>query len=163
MRCYLAARFARRGELRGYALELIRRGYPVVSDWLYHPRDDDADLAHDEAAMAAEADLAHVAAADALIAFTEPSGDDAPAGASRGGRHVELGYALARGKLVFVVGPAENVFCHLYGVVVCRDFDECLARLDVLHGIGWGAFFRTRWRRRARAFRDRLRLFYKKS
>lgn len=83
----------------------------------------------------AQDDLEDVTAADLLIAFTErprdplsqadvdeasaKAGDPvmltallniAAKGASRGGRHVELGLAMGLDKRVVVCGPAENVF-----------------------------------------------------
>lgn len=45
-------------------------------------------------------------AADLVVSFTEA--EDAPA--SRGGRHVSFGVALALGKRLVVVGHRENVF-----------------------------------------------------
>lgn len=50
----------------------------------------------------------------ALIAFTERPRANL---ASRGGRHVELGMAIALSKTIVIVGPRENVFCTLPGIV----------------------------------------------
>ena len=46
---------------------------------------------------------------------------------SRGGRHVEFGYALATGKKVRVIGPEENVFHGLPGIAHYKSFDEWLS------------------------------------
>ena len=53
-------------------------------------------------------DQEDVLAADALVCFTEPPGDG-----GSGGRHVELGMALALGRRVIVVGRREHIFHHL--------------------------------------------------
>ncbi len=46
---------------------------------------------------------------------------------SRGGRNVELGIALGRGKTVIVVGPYENIFTWLPEVRHYDTWDDCLA------------------------------------
>jgi nucleoside 2-deoxyribosyltransferase len=51
-------------------------------------------------------DLGDVDRADAVVLYTEPYGMAVPGG----GRHVEFGYGLGRGKRVVVVGPLENIF-----------------------------------------------------
>lgn len=53
-------------------------------------------------------DLADVDKADALIVLSKPHGTLV----TGGGRWVEFGYALARGKECYVIGHYENVFCH---------------------------------------------------
>ncbi len=53
--------------------------------------------------------------ADAVVSLME-----LPRNNGRGGRHVEFGYALGLGKLMFIIGPRETVFHHLDEV---RHFD----------------------------------------
>jgi hypothetical protein len=36
----------------------------------------------------------------------------------------EFGYAMGRGKKLFVCGPRENIFHYLPNVTVCADFEE---------------------------------------
>lgn len=67
-------------------------------------------------------DIEDIDAADALIAFTEAPGDTP--GRSRGGRHVEFGYAIGKGKPVCIVGIRENVFCHLPQVMHFDTFNQ---------------------------------------
>lgn len=126
---YLAGRYTRREELAEHAAWLRHVGLDVTSRWLdghhqLHPasgeplgeddeqvfegEDDNEERRQLHATFAGE-DLADVESADILVAFTELP----RSGASRGGRHVELGMALAWGKRVLVVGPRENVFCSL--------------------------------------------------
>jgi hypothetical protein len=125
---YLAARYARRDELCRYRDELEARGFTVTSRWLAGPDQVGATgtvigtaaeqliEAGDPAAgilraACALADMEDIAAADILIAFTEDPAFYSP-GSSRGGRHVELGLALARpGMRVIICGPRENQFC----------------------------------------------------
>lgn len=138
---YLAARFGRADELREYAEKLTALGHGVTSRWLYgshgivgpngevSPHGDagtnSPEYARKRAAFALE-DLDDLDAANSLIAFTEA--DDCPGG-SRGGRHVELGYAIAECKNIYIVGPRENVFCWLPRVQQFDTFDDLLSHL----------------------------------
>lgn len=111
---YLAARYSRRLELCAYADELRDAGHTITSRWLaggHQAPDQGPDPALGVFALAerrrfAEEDWADLMAADWFVAFTEP----VRSGPSRGGRHVELGAALAVGKRVVIVGYRENVF-----------------------------------------------------
>lgn len=122
---YLASRYSRRLELCGYREELLALGHDVTARWLNGEHQvDNEGVAIGEggeqrvesggdaiAAKFAQDDFEDVATARLVIAFTEvPRG---PGGSSRGGRHVELGMALAWAKDIIVVGPRENVFCWL--------------------------------------------------
>lgn len=62
------------------------------------------------ARMAALADLEDVRRSDVVLVFTEEAG---ALGRGRGGRHVEFGFAYAKGKPIAVIGSNENIFCHL--------------------------------------------------
>lgn len=125
---YLAARYSRREELCGYAEDLKRAGHSVMSRWLEGnhqiadngmPIGDDGEalvegFSDSEKAMFlrqqfAMEDLRDIDYSEMLIAFTEPPRSSA----SRGGRHVEFGYALAQNKPILIVGHKENVFCWL--------------------------------------------------
>lgn len=149
---YLAGRYTRREELRGYAAELEALGIRVVARWLdgSHQWATPALMAETEAAFGpagagdvagaeppAEAfrfaldDLEDVRGADLVVSFTERPRDPV-AGASRGGRHVEFGIAYERGAFCMVVGWRENVFHLLPGVVFCRTWADALAILRTL-------------------------------
>lgn len=145
---YLASRYGRREELCGYREQLRELGCEVTSRWLNgnHQIDNmgkpigdkgealiegDAACAtsgEDTAAAAqlraqfALEDIQDVYRAETLIAFTEPPRSSA----SRGGRHVELGYALAKGSKVIVVGYRENIFCWLPDVEFFETWDKAL-------------------------------------
>jgi hypothetical protein len=140
---YLAARYARRTELCGYRTELESRGFTVTSRWLNGPDQvtasgqvlgtsaeqliETGDLAAGVLmAACALADMEDLASAEAAVFFTEDPAFYAP-GSSRGGRHVELGLALARPDMrVIVVGPRENQFCHLTQVRHYTSWPELL-------------------------------------
>lgn len=130
---YLAARFGRRDELNSYRLELEAHGFEVTSRWLTQHQK--LDLSHpaanytsDDRLRFAMHDYEDVMRAHRLIAFTEDPAENV-AGGRRGGRHVELGLALAAAKHVYVVGHRENVFCHLPQVQFFSDFNSLLETL----------------------------------
>lgn len=140
---YLAARYSRRLELCGYRGQLTQVGFEVPARWLNgshqldsegRPLGDDgerlfedgsADADHYRAKFAQD-DYDDVSSAGLLVAFTE----EPRSGNSRGGRHVELGIALALRKRVIVVGPRENVFCWLPQVERFADWHAAFVALS---------------------------------
>ena len=118
MKVYLAAPFsmARQVETQ-YAQDLARRGLPVVSQWhrLPHPTD---------LGRAAERDLEDILEAHTFILLA-----NLRSRANRGGRHVEFGFALARGKRIIVVGAHQNLFHYLPNVEVYPTWGLCLDSL----------------------------------
>jgi hypothetical protein len=124
-RVYLAARYGRREEILGRAVELAEDGHTVTSRWLIGVQQWDAATmaaaaafeergeTPPEAARFAIEDWADLRSSDVVVLFTEPPGSGA---GTRGGRHVEFGMAYALGKRCLVVGGRENVF-HLLPAV----------------------------------------------
>jgi nucleoside 2-deoxyribosyltransferase len=117
---YFAGRYGRREELKRYAGELRAMGITVTSRWLDGAHEDDNGTPEEAERFAIE-DLKDLDVADVLVAFTESPG--AVPNRARGGRHVEFGYALAKGKQVCVVGHRENVFCYLPDVGHFKNFE----------------------------------------
>ncbi len=121
---YLAARFSRQSELRGYVSDLENCGFGVTSRWVKtdsHRVDEyQAEADPDFARRLAEEDYLDVLCADIVVIFGEE-----PRTATRGGKHVEFGLALARDKHIFLVGPRENVFYYLPEVECYETWDEC--------------------------------------
>ncbi len=106
MNLYLSAQWSRRAEIARYAALLREDGHEVVSTW----HEGEAGGDHDESRWEeyAKQGEGEIISAQAFVAFTEPVGT-----LSRGGRHIEWGYALGialRGNPCIVVGPTESQF-----------------------------------------------------
>jgi nucleoside 2-deoxyribosyltransferase len=125
MKIYLAARFSRAEEIYGHLQEVERLGHEVTSRWCRpdanHRLPDEVDQSDPRGAIFARQDMEDLESSQLVICFTEP-----PPPASRGGRHVEFGLALAWGKNIFVVGPRENVFYWDPNVRQFTDWESCL-------------------------------------
>jgi nucleoside 2-deoxyribosyltransferase len=122
MKVYLAARFSRLPEVVAYAAELEAEGIEVTSRWLRGGHEwvgtADEEIPVERNALFAKEDLDDIEAADMVVCFTESP----RSGPARGGRHVEFGYALARGMNILVVGYRENVFYCLPDVDFAPDW-----------------------------------------
>src|SRR3972149_9628860 len=112
MKIYLASRYSRRMEMLSFASWLELQEHEVTARWIHgnHLISDDelnaGDIQRQLGERYALEDLADIGSADLLICFSETPRSVS----SRGGRHVELGVALALGKEVWLVGPIENAF-----------------------------------------------------
>ena len=122
MRVYLAAPYAARALIFEYARDLCRLDLDVTASWINeeHEINDGTTgaataLSDEEVARHAATDLDDIDRCDVLVLFTSASVGFPEA--KSGGRHVEFGYALAKGKPVIVVGEPENVFHRLGGLV----------------------------------------------
>jgi hypothetical protein len=137
---YIAGRFDRRGELVHAVHQLEELGITCTANWITE-EPDLSELPEGSQTSAliewALRDVEDVTAADTLIAFTEDLMlyDNVPSVWARGGRHVELGMALALGMRVVVVGPRENIFTYLPQVEVVSSFDEFISREKTVRGI----------------------------
>lgn len=119
MKFYLAARYTRYPEMQKVRADLARLGHVVTSRWI---EGTDVDKPNHDIANIDTADLEM---AECVISFTEMP--RAPVeGATRGGRHVEFGMALALGKRVIVVGYRENVFHSRAEVEFFETWGACL-------------------------------------
>lgn len=118
---YLAAPYSARDKMRQIRRILQNYGWVVTSSWLddTHPLRpgviNTAPEQSDEYAAARVAqDLADIDEADVLMLFTSAwvtTYFSVPFESTlSGGRHVETGYALAKGKRVVLVGQPENIF-----------------------------------------------------
>jgi hypothetical protein len=128
VKIYLCARYGKRDYLLACRAQLELAGHDVTSRWLdtsWEGKGEGSSAAPPEYRQQyAVKDLQDVEECDLLIAFTEP-----PDQGGRGGRHVELGAAIAWGKRVFVVGHYENIFCHHPRVEFFKDWAEALFML----------------------------------
>ena len=133
MKFYLCSRWARQDELKAVREKLKQLGHEVTSRWLDVTDRLGGDGENAEQRQAAAAvDCEDIQQADALIAFTEDYRNGVPAGAARGGRHVEWGLAMAWGKNLFVVGPRENVFHWVKGATQVDNIELLYAGLELL-------------------------------
>lgn len=133
MKVYLAAPYAARAQIKGYADELEQIGYEVVATWLDETHEIGAgtvaaatDLTDHQADQHAQTDLYDLARAHLFIAFTGAVCDLVGGTSTSGGRHVETGYALAKKIPVIVVGEPENVFHRMHHVRVYPTWHDAL-------------------------------------
>ena len=113
---YVAGPFSERHRLGQVRDELRFRSFAVTSRWL------DPEWTKFKDADTAVIDLEDLEAADMVLAFTEQE-------STRGGMMVEIGYALASGKPVVVIGPRRNNFLHLANVACFERLDQWLRTL----------------------------------
>jgi nucleoside 2-deoxyribosyltransferase len=110
MKIYIAACFPQQSEVQEKALDLENIGHTVTSRWRFQKpigvTGGEAEFA-DHFLQCAIVDLQDIDDADVLILLTGEV-------SRSGGKHVETGYAAAKGKRVMLVGPCENVFHWLF-------------------------------------------------
>lgn len=98
MKIYTAASFSEQKRIRVYKEELIQLGHSVTSTWLEEAIQPSGMTKEQFARKMAAKDLREIASADCFILDLE-----APTKTS--GKMVELGFALATHKLIYVVAP----------------------------------------------------------
>jgi nucleoside 2-deoxyribosyltransferase len=128
LRVYVAARYARKNEMKMIASAIKEAGAILSTDWFNEAADPNIDLdavSDDHCEAIAERDLNEMRQSDLCISFTE----DPKACFKRGGRHNEFGFCLALGIPLWVVGPRETVYHYLPWVEV---FDNAQQMLDAL-------------------------------
>lgn len=123
MRFYLSAAWMRHAELAAYAEELRALGHEVTSAWHDIREDLTGDDGHrmsatpEARAVIMARDLQDIRDAHALVAFAEPAGSPY----TRGTRHFELGAAFGWGKILFLVGPREEMLGHWHRHLIAMD------------------------------------------
>ena len=108
MKIYTAASFVEQKRIRAMKETLIQLGHTVVSTWLEEAqRPDGISESQFEHKMAIK-DLQEVAACDCFIL-------DCASPSKTAGKMVEFGFAVAKHKLIYVVGtpPAHAIFLSL--------------------------------------------------
>lgn len=114
VKVYIAAPYACREDAAQLANQLAIAGFAITSYWVWVD-EDKSDAASQRSY--AERDLADIDDCDALVLMTGYTGPRS----HTGGCHTEFGYALARGKKLYVTG-CQNVFHHLAEVTsVARE------------------------------------------
>jgi len=129
VKVYLAARYQEHPAMRVLRDELVAAGIVVTSRWIEGGHDIQADADHDEQRQRfCMEDLEDVDACDVLVVQSPKAHHRT----GRGGRHVEVGYALAKGKPVILVGERENVF-HWHPLVrLVDDNHEVATAIKIL-------------------------------
>ena len=113
MKCYIAARYSQKDDMKQVANILREKaGIEITSSWLEEPHIATVtmdELPTEEILSYAERDLKDIDNADVVVLFSI----DPFLATVRGGRHCETGYAIAKGKPIYVIGPKENIFHEL--------------------------------------------------
>jgi hypothetical protein len=112
MKVYIAAQFSRLPEMRALIPVFQEHNLFICSRWLQEkcsPNVKLHDLSPKYHGETAEIDIEDVDSCGLFVFFSE----NPLLGIPRGGRHVEFGYALAKGKRIAVIGPYENTFHYL--------------------------------------------------
>lgn len=118
-RLYLASTFEDRKRIREYRDQLADLNIEVTSRWIEHDdsvtANDPNENLHDNALL----DLADVRRADALVLFNDIDG-------GRGGRWVEMGFALNLLMPIYIIGKGTNAFCHMDCVFIRPTWEDFL-------------------------------------
>ena len=128
---YMAARFSKRHVLQRWQDDLVPMGYKIVSRWSLRGSNHQIPTGLSKRASDAERerfareDIEDIDKCDCVISLMEEESRNN----SRGGRHVEFGYAMGRGKRLIIIGPRETVFHHAPNVEHFDTWNACAAAL----------------------------------
>lgn len=134
---YLAGRYSMWSVMRSIRDQLADMGIATSSRWIDHfagaaaignnaPLPKSFEPQHlnrypEQCSPFGVADLEDIDRADMLVAVSTMGG--------KGGRHVELGYAIGKGKQVAIIGTRENVFHTLPFVVVHASINSFIVSM----------------------------------
>lgn len=124
---YLASRHEDRDEVIQVRKQLIKNGIEVTSRWLLEGGVIKTHIVENEregSEHVLQNDIEDINAASVVVVFSPKKAF----GNSTGGRHVEFGYALAKNKILILVGYRENVF-HWHSKVTCVRTNKGLFRV----------------------------------
>ena len=133
MKVYIASRFERKDEMKSLSKILPGFGIHVQSRWLdetISPTSQLSDITPVYAKEQAGYDLEDIDSVDTLLFFADP----VPL-TVRGGKHVEFGYALAKGKRIIVVGGNDNIFHYLDNIVHYLTVEDFIDAEGVTSGV----------------------------
>lgn len=117
---YLAARYDHLSLMQQYKHRLEQGGFVVTSRWVNGKHEAQEGWKYANSALCALEDYEDIHTCDWVVSFTEQP----TAKSTRGGRHVELGIALALNKRCIVIGPRENVFHYLPQIVRYETWED---------------------------------------
>src|ERR1039458_5847414 len=123
---YIAAKFARRLDMRPIADRLWNLGFEIVSSWLNEVKKPDWMTEEEFYKKTAIKDLCEVSKADIFLLDTAVASET-------GGKENEFGFALGHWhqKAIYIVGPARSVF-HSLADKVFTDWESCIDFLTKL-------------------------------
>lgn len=130
MKIYIAASFTKREQACRLRDRLIECGFIITSGWLngQYPLYGNGNNLDME--KFSQMDLEDVTRAYCVVQITDVSIEDKNnKQQTKGGRHTELGFALAQGKHVFLLGPREQVFHFHPAVHQVNELDELIPLL----------------------------------
>jgi nucleoside 2-deoxyribosyltransferase len=116
-RVYLAAPYPCLDDALIVAMAFKSRGIGITSRWLY----ESAELN----GLWARNDLADVARADVVVILNPPEWREL----GTGGRHVELGFAIALWKPIVLIGAASNIFHRLPEVHIVPAVTDAITEI----------------------------------
>ena len=128
MKIYIASRYSTKSEMKYVADILKEQGHIITSHWLNEPHAAGVtmdQIPRSELSLYAQQDLRDIESADVVLFFS----CDPLIPTVRGGRHFEAGYAIGKGKPLWVVGPEENIFCTLPQVIIFATLSDVVNRL----------------------------------
>lgn len=133
---YLASGFNRRYHLRKLRLELEEKGYFVVSRWIFYDSRPNRGSQEWEsfAVNVAQQNMEDLLDADILIVDTEGIRTT-----NNGGVHTELGFFLATGKPIYLIGKRGNTFHWLPQVMQVDSYQELITMMSL--DSAWKASF----------------------
>lgn len=118
MKIYLSGSLSKADVMKKIRHDLEGMGHRITSRWIDRPfiefKPENASLM----AHQTTEDLADIVLSDVILIFSNNGG------ISKGGRHVELGFALAQGVKVFFIGIPENGFHYLPQVRCFADYRD---------------------------------------
>ena len=122
MRLYVAAHFQDMGDAENVASLLESAGHTVVSDW--HRKDEnESELSISDKIEIAIKDEAQVSESEGLVLLETPH-------LVTGGKFVEAGICIGRGKPVFLLGKPENVMMYHPNVIECDSKKTMLYAIE---------------------------------
>lgn len=119
---YISGSFSELEVLRQVENRLAGLGYESTTSWLHEPTVNASDPDWLRRARANE-DVEDIKRADVFLMSDE-------AETHNGGRHTELGVAIAERKSINIVGPRGNTFMYLNMVVAWHSFEDLFAMLE---------------------------------
>lgn len=125
MKIYLASNYADHPRMRIIKEVLGQQNIKVTSRWINGEHAHLEGGTHQEMnARFAREDLEDLESAEVVVVFNEPGPRS-----SRGGKHLELGYALAIKKRIILIGQPSNVFHYLPEIEIIEDVSDLIQKL----------------------------------